>query len=167
MVSLSRKAQNWELHFAFMTFPYLVDLREVHSPWQESRLLNTHPRKKNKSVKCDSSVIPAFQICIANLEGTEEGKLKCRIGGITVSLQGWGFSFFSPYMQTKQQSCWSAVPSPHVEGMKLTIRTSSFYLKGAIRVLCWIDDTQILQLGPWQKKYIQTSLLNTSTSKSF
>lgn len=55
----------------------------------------------------------------------------------------------------------------------LTIRTSLFYLKGAICILCWIDDIQILQLRPRQKKenaieYIETSLLNNIfTSKGF
>lgn len=153
MVSLSRKAQNWELHFAFLTFPYLMDLREVHSWWRGSRLLNTHPKKKtsqwNVIVKLFQLSRPAFQ---SWKKGTEQENLKCRIGCITVSLQGWGFSFFSFYKQTKQQSCWSAVLSLPIAGMKLTIRTSLFYLKGAIQVLCWTDDMQILQLRPWQKK---------------
>lgn len=169
MVSLWRKAQNWELHFAFMTFPYLMHLREVLSRWRESRFLNTHPREKTSQWNATVKLFQLSRSAFQNWKrGTEQGNLKCRTGCITVPLQGWGFSFFSFYKQTKQQSCWSAVLSSHVEGMKLTIRTSLFCLKGAIRVLCWIDDIQILQLRPWQKKYIETSLLNNIlTSKGF
>lgn len=152
MVSLSRKAQKWDWHFAFMTFPYLMDLREVYSCWRENRLLNTHPRQKTSpwkaTVKLFQPPTSAFQVW---KKGTEQGDLRCRTGSVTVSLQGWGFFFFSFHKQTKQQSCWSAALSSHAGGMRLTLKTSLFCLILAIQVSCCRGDIQILLLRSWRK----------------